>query len=321
MVGLYLRTITQLALALLACAVFPSLTFAQGLPLEPTILSDQKPGSALFFHRYRSSLSGTPATDTQINITNTNQSLSTDVHLFFVNGLDCSVEDRTIRLTPSQTVTLFARVEDPGVEGYLVAVATDPLSGRPTQFNFLIGDASIREVIQSRQFQVNLTAVAVAKRAAGATTLNGDGFSSNLIFNGGAGVNSYDRLPQVVAASSFLSQVANRTVLVIYTPSADLTAATPPTTNMMIQFFDDMENVMATTFSLTCYVRPTLGSLLGTINTLVPAGRTGWMRITPTTAGRPLLGATLNAGSSFNGGHNLHHLTLLNTYTMRVPVF
>jgi hypothetical protein len=61
--------------------------------------------------------------------------------------------------------------------------------------------------------------------------------------------------------------------------------------------------------------------------TIIPAGRTGWMKIWG--AGDiGIIGATLNrndnkntAAGAFEGGHVLHILTLTNSVIITIPVF
>jgi hypothetical protein len=308
-----LNKFTRFILTLSALWVLSSAVLGQGIPvpLDPNILSDQKPGSVLFFNKYISNAASATTADTQINITNTNQSAGINVHLFFVDTRDCNVQNQIIFLTPSQTVKLFAREEDPGARGYLIAVAIDP-SGLPTQFNFLIGDAYIRESTGMRQ--ANLAAISFVKKTPGLVPANPGGFTANLVFDGV----TYDRMPRVVAVSSFNSQVTDNTQLVLYSPLNDLLAPAAATNSILAVVYDDNENGNSFTFSVTCYLQSSLSNLFGTIDTIVPSGRTGWIRLQGS-SNIPLLGAILNNGPRFDGGHNLHHLTLRNTFTMRIP--
>jgi hypothetical protein len=306
-----LRRLPRLALALFAVSLLSFSALAQ-VSTEPSILSDQKPGSILFFNRYTSNPSNPQASDTQVNITNTHQTLGVEVHLFFIDGSSCSPADAFISLTPNQTASFLVSDFDPGVQGYLVAVASSGFT--PTKFNFLIGDAQLRE---NDGKLANLPAVSVAKISAGSVASNGDGTAS-LVFNG----TEYDRLPSTVAVSSFNSQLTDSTNLVIYVPSGNLALGGVTSTTVFTLLYDDVENVFSTSFRIQCVGNIPLTSLRvlgGGINKVVPAGRTGWIRMSA--SGRPLLGAVLSQGPVFNGGHNFHHLALLNTYTILVPAF
>ena len=65
------------------------------------------------------------------------------VHLFFVDGTTCSIADSIVCLTPNQTMTSLASELDPGVTGYLIAVAIDS-NGCQIRVNPLIGDEYVK---------------------------------------------------------------------------------------------------------------------------------------------------------------------------------
>jgi len=302
----------NLALTIGALILFSSIALAQTYPIGPSHLSDMKPGSVLFYNKYTSNPGNPDQGDTQINITNTNQTADSDIHLFLVDGATCSVADSFISLTANQTTSFRVRDFDPGITGYIVAVAI--AGGAPTQFNWLIGDEYTRE---SDNRVANLAAVSVARVSSADVLPDVDGTAS-LIFNG----TEYERLPASVALSSFNSQVDANTQVNIYVPSANLITGGASTTSLFLLVYDDTERVVSTTARVGCYTTIQLSSLRvvgGGINNLVPTGRTGWIRFTG--GSRPLLGASIQRGSVFSGGHNLHALTLLPTYTIQIPAF
>ena len=112
-------------------------------------VSDQKAGSVLVFPYYNSSPTGTTA-DTLIQISNVCNGTSVSggvpnysyLHLFFMKG--CSPADTYACLTPNGSLNILASVYDPGVEGYLIAVAVDA-NGVPVQNNCFIGSAYVRD--------------------------------------------------------------------------------------------------------------------------------------------------------------------------------
>lgn len=299
----------------LALILFASLMFladrapAQVSP-EPSIVSDQKPGSILFFNKYTSNPSSPATTDTQINITNTNPNLGISLHLFFIDGVTCSIADGFIDLTQNQTASFLASDFDPGVEGYIVAVA---VGGSPTQFNFLVGDEYIRE----NNFLARLPAVTISRVAAGDVPFDANG-NAMLIFDGV----EYDRLPASVAVSSINSPVTDATVLAVYSPTSNLVSGGSNSVTIFTLVYDDLEHTFSTSFRVSCFSEFSLANLRvvgGSMANIVPLGHTGWMRLTA--ANRPLLGSALNRGPIFNGGVNFRHLTLLHTYTILVPAF
>jgi len=302
----------NLALTICALILFSSIALAQTYPIGPSHLSGMKPGSVLFYNKYTSNPSNPDQGDTQINITNTNQTADSDIHLFLVDGSTCSVADSFISLTANQTTSFRVSDFDPGITGYIVAVAI--AGGAPTQFNWLIGDEYTRE---SDNRVANLAAVSIARVSSADVLPDVDGTAS-LIFNG----TEYERLPASVALSSFNSQVDANTQVNIYVPSANLITGGASTTSLFLLVYDDTERVVSTTARVGCYTTIQLSSLRvvgGGINNLVPTGRTGWIRFTG--GSRPLLGASIQRGSVFSGGHNLHALTLLPTYTIQIPAF
>src|SRR5215813_8752674 len=88
----------NLALTIGALILFSSIALAQTYPIGPSHLSGMKPGSVLFYNKYTSNPGNPDQGDTQINITNTNQTADSDIHLFLVDGATCSVADSFIRL-------------------------------------------------------------------------------------------------------------------------------------------------------------------------------------------------------------------------------
>jgi hypothetical protein len=307
------RRLINLVFIVCALALMTAAALAQGYPTGNSHLSDMKPGSVLFYNKYTSNPSNPQQGDTQINITNTHQSADVTVHLFLVDGSTCSIADSFISLTQNQTASFLLSDFDPGVTGYIVAVAVG--GGAPTQFNWLIGDEYIRET-DGRQ--ANLAAVSIAKRSPGDVVPSGDGTAA-LIFDDA----DYERLPASVALSNFNSQATDNTQVNIYSPSANLiTGGSLSSSTIFTLVYDDAERVFSTSTRFVCYGVIQLSSLRvagGSLNTIVPAGRTGWIRFNG--GGRPLLGASIQRGPVFMGGHNLHALTLLPSYTITIPAF
>src|SRR5215470_17944801 len=234
----------NLALTIGALILFSSIALAQTYPIGPSHLSGMKPGSVLFYNKYTSNPSNPDQGDTQINITNTNQTADSDIHLFLVDGSTCSVADSFISLTANQTTSFRVSDFDPGITGYIVAVAIS--GGAPTQFNWLIGDEYIHE-LDGRL--ANLGAVAISRKAAEDAEVTADGIA-NLVFNDV----EYERLPASVGLSSFNSQTTDNTQVNLYVPSPNLlTGSAPPSTTVFTLVYDDMERVLSTSTRVVCY--------------------------------------------------------------------
>jgi len=131
-----------------------------GSPIPPTSPgSDDKPGSVLVFKVYTSNPTAPGGQDTKITITNTDSRRSVSIKVFWVDGATCSVADASLCLTPNQTKSFLASDQDPGVTGYLVAIAVDSVTGCPINFNYLIGDEYVKF---ASGHEANLGAEAIA---------------------------------------------------------------------------------------------------------------------------------------------------------------
>jgi hypothetical protein len=308
------------ALLLLSTAAFAA---DPGAPFPATSeASDQKAGSLLFYNVYTSSATNSNTTNTKVNITNSDDSRPAFVHLFFVDGSTCTVADSYICLTANQTASFLASDVDPGISGYIVAVATD-FNGLPTVHNRLIGDEYVKF---ATGHSANLGAIAFAKISQEVLT-NEEGTLAVLALNGVV----YNRAARVLALDSIASRAdGNDTLLILNRVGGNLATSAATLGPLFGILYDDAETAYSFTFSGGCQFR---GSISNTfprtaprVDSILTTGRTGWIKIY---SQNPIgiLGAAINlnanAGSkdsAFNGGHNLHHLTLTNE-TLIIPIF
>ena len=273
--------------------------------------SDIKPGSILFFNRFTSNPVNTLQGDTQINLTNHNQSKAILLHFYVVDGSSCSVADFGTALNASQTVSFLMSDFDPGIFGYLIVVAEDDL-GVPTQHNWLTGSALVRE-FDGRQGI--LSAISIGKLTGGAITPDPDG-EYRLKFNGSV----YERLPQVLAVPSFDSQVTTTSYLYVYTPSSNVYTGSSTGLTITTLLYNDASQSLSGSFSLTCYRQDSFVTVFnrgGGINRNVPAGRTGWIRMASSSG--PILGSVITRNAMFQGGYNLPAISLYGSHEISVP--
>ncbi len=298
------------------------------LPNDPVIraasqMSDQKKGSVLIYNLYSSSAAG-GITNTRINITNTNFAASALVHLFFVADT-CQVADSYLCLTPNQTASFLAQDVDPGVTGYLLAVAVSS-EGLAAAFDWLIGDEFIR--LNSGHF-ANLGAEAVSVSVTPLpSALNDGGSTATLTFDGV----SYNRLPRVLAASNIPARAdGNNTLLVVNRIGGNYALGASTLGTVFGLLYDDGENVFSFSFAGGCQVRNSISNSFPRttprVETVIPAGRSGWMKLW-NAGDAAITGAVLNANlnvatsaGAFSGGHNLHALTLTQATSITIPVF
>jgi len=316
------HTFTRAALSLLALALLTGAALAQdpGTALSATSeASDQKAGSLLYFNAYTSDASNPSTADTRVNITNTSSQSAIAVHLFFVNSADCRTADSFICLTENQTANFLASDLDPGTTGFIVAVAST-VDGFPIRFNFLIGDEYVKFASGHR---ANLAAVAFSKINDDVVLVPPDNVVAQLNLDG----IMYNRAPRVVAVDNIPARAdGNDTLLILNSVGGDLSTSSSILGNLFGILYDDAETPLSFTTSGNCQLRQSISNnfprTTPRVETAIPSGRSGWMRISSST-GSAIVGASINRGTgdrAFNGGHNLHHLTLTNT-AIRIPVF
>lgn len=192
-------------LSLLALFCLP--TFAQQIAV-----SDQKPGSLLVFPYYNTQLlPGGVQNNARIAISNTSETDTIFVHMFFLEGATCTPSDFFICLTRNGGITMQANDIDPNNFGYIIAVAVNE-AGTPVANNSLIGNAFINAVLGTELYIGNYSAesfAAFASTTVPPATVNGDG-TATLNFNGGPTASTqapgYDRVP-----NQFAIQIQNFT--------------------------------------------------------------------------------------------------------------
>ncbi len=302
-------------------AVGPGVSF----PVASEV-SDQKAGSVLFYNLYSSSIAAPHQQNTRIAITNTNPGLPIAVHLFFVDGATCSIADSLVCLTPNQTASFLASDIDPGTTGYIVAVASDLVTGCPVDFNYLIGDEYVK---LSSGHAANLAAEGFAALAGGLPACNGLSVTALLSFDG----TSYNRAPRVLAASNVPARAdGNDTLIVLNRFGGSLAAGASTLGSLFGILYDDAENPLSFTFTAgVCQFRSSLSSSFPRVaprfEQFIPAGRSGWAKFY-SQSDIALLGAQINfnpnagtAANAFNQGHNLHKLMLTTAAVLTIPIF
>lgn len=340
----------------------PALAADPGQPFpSKSEVNDQKAGSLLFFNYYTSSGCCPSQENTRINITNTNPSVSVMLHLFFVDGSTCAVADSYLPLVRNQTTSFALSEIDPGVMGYLVAVAVDgppgfsggtntngtniggTNTGKPISFNFVIGDEYV-ELGSGHQAALGAEAFAVVDRSTPDPT-NGPNPpytsgepTATLTFNGTAG--NYNRVPQMLVLSSMPSPADSiagyNTQLILNRIGGSLVGNALPLGPIFGLLYNDACLQASFTFNaLSCQFRSQINRNFPRTtprpNQFIPEGRTGWSKFYSTEQNVGILGAVMvtnNTGSSLslgvetlNGGRNLHKLRLAETVTYTIPVF
>jgi hypothetical protein len=328
-----MRTSRSLTSFLFAC-LFLSTIALTGLAADPgepirdlpdnPAVSDQKPGSILFYNVYTSNATSPATENTRISLTNTGPA-AIGIHLFFVEGASCSPADSIICLTANQTAVILASGFDPGTVGYMVAVAVDINTGCPVRYNYLIGDEYVKF---ASGHSANLAAESVMARSQ--PTCDDTTPQLTLNFDG----QMYDHLPAVVAIDNIPSRVdGNDTLVIINRPSGNLSVGADPLGTIFGILYNDAE--ITASFQLgasQCQFRFSFSNSIPRttprFTNHVPGGRSGWVRMYSITGNTPLLGAAINynpaadaSGTAFSQGHNFHKLKLVPATSLVVPVF
>jgi hypothetical protein len=142
----------------------------------------------------------------------------------------------------------------------------------------------------------------------------------------------YGPLPRVLALDQIASRLdGNDTLLVVNSPSGNLAVGMNTTGTLFGLLLDDAESLFSFSLGGNCQVRNSLSDSFPRVTprftTVIPQGRTGWMRLWSTQP-RPLTGAAINftafsqtERANFNGGANLSPLRFTESSTMTMPVF
>ncbi|MFN0085950.1 MAG: hypothetical protein ACKVX9_11240 [Blastocatellia bacterium] len=316
-----------LALAALFLTASAALAADPGLAYPATSeASDQKAGSILFYNVYTSGATSGNAQNTRINITNTSSANSALVHLFFVADT-CQVADSYICLTPNQTASFLASDVDPGVTGYIVAIAVDT-AGIPALFNFLTGDEYVKF---ASGHAANLGAVAYSKLN-NANVISTDGSLAAVFFDGVDLAGSYNRGARVVAVDNIPARAdGNDTLVILNRVGGNLGTGAATLAAVFGLLYDDSESVFSFSVVGGCQLRSSLSNTFPRttprFETVIPAGRSGWLKIF-SQSDIAISGAVINSNpnaaassAAFNGGHNMHTLTLSAAGNYVIPVF
>ncbi|MFN0121761.1 MAG: Ig-like domain repeat protein, partial [Blastocatellia bacterium] len=305
---------------------------AQGAPIPPASeFSDHKPGAVLFYNLYASGGVNTAAENTEITLTNLHPTQGTAARLFFVNGTTGASISTFVSLPGMQTVSLLASDYDPGVRGYVVAVAVDPVTGAPQGFNYLTGSASFK-LASGHAGSLSAQAIA-ALYSGGLATWSAGQNTATLLFDGNAASGaSYNRLPRALSLTSAQSPGdGNNTRLVINRVSGALTPQMPAHGLLAGVLYDATENgygfvhpgPVPQLFQAISNSFPHTGIPLTSI---LSPGSYGWMKLWPVDE-QAVLGAAINFnpnaatnGSAYNYAVNLGALTLVPASSLLIPV-
>jgi hypothetical protein len=286
--------------------------------------SSTKAGSVLFFHKYTSDTARVNEVNTLITLTNTNPRDAAIVRVFFVH--DGIFEEQFVTLAANQSRTLLASKQSPNMAGYVMAVAVNS-QGAPTQFNWLIGAASLHDDFGH---EASYNAFAVAKRSAGPVNFNENGQSASIKFDN----TEFDRLPKTVAIDSLENQdpsagPAVATEVSLYSPLTDLSTMTPGPYVVSATAYNGGGKAFTQELNVDTALHASVEQIWTQtpFSSIVPADHPGWASFTARSAAMnapvpvPVLGLSMTDGldSPMRNARNMQTLEWLDSWVITIP--
>lgn len=316
------RTFTRIFFLFMTFFVAYGSTSAQAI-LNVQV-SDQKAGSLLVFPYYTSKAQD--RRDTRMTISNPGPQ-AVAVHVFFLDGSNCSQADQFLCLTPNASIAFKASDLDPEVTGWVLAVAVDPNDGRPVAANTLIGNAYVLDGdYQGNYGAESFWATGDPSTVVGANA--GAWGTASLKFNGGAGTGGYDMLPTqfAVEVQSISDSVGQRIVTVGMV--GDLTSGSPTGAGQVGigQLYNGNEKPFGSFTRILnegCQASTVLTSTVPRVplgmGNLIPPGHVGTMKFF-IGGGVGLFMTPRTLGNRWHGIRNLHKLSVMER-TLVIPIF
>ncbi len=295
------------------------------MPIEST-QSANRPGSVLVIPFFASNASAPQSENTRFSLTNTNNSRAATVHIFLIEDDGPSMSDMFSCMTPNQTQVFLASEIDPNTAGYAVVVAVDLVSGCPIAFNYLLGSA---EVMLASGHAGTLVAEAFTSQAGPAAVCGAANTTAELRFDG----QDYSRAPRVLVVDNLSSPADDsQGVLIIDRLGGNLLQGGSTLGQLVGIVFNDTESTFSFGLNtsrrqLRLRINDGFPRTTPRFGEIVPSGRSGWMKVWLNSDGA-ILGALLvfspktrASASAFNGGRNLHKLTLTQAARLTIPIF
>ncbi len=300
------------------------------VPVKTAIIpSDDKLGSFLFYPLYASDAGSPGQENTLMTLTNRSEDKSVNVHIFFVEGDTGKAQDFYVCLLPTRHTNFLASEYDPGIKGYVIAVAVNK-DGIPIDFNFLFGSSAVK---LKTGHQAILNAISFASLRVDPASINTDDQLATLNFDG---VN-YDLAPRVLGIDNFPSPADGNSMMLVMDRFggnlADVNQDGTPHTGgvgtigaLTAVFYNDLEqpfnvSLIGNTAQQRNVLRDGYPRMLPLFSKVITQGHSGWMRLN-SIEGNAIVGAAINynAKTLQNHGHNLHQLALTDKASFIIPI-
>jgi len=248
-------------------------------PNECTSLDRRRPGSLLLFTEF----DNRPGKASLLTVTNVGGP-AIDVEFMYIDGDNCQEFNRTVHLTPNDTLSLLTPFHNPNQErGYVYVFAKDPETGEAVVHNHLAGQMMNFDAETRGAYSVN------------AVAFKGIGEDGDLTDHDADDVRDldgleYDQAPDQILIPRFIAQSDNsKTDLVL----VGLTGGQAFSTTVDFLIYNDNEEVFSNEYTFECWERVKLRDISNlftqqflsstdnaALEILGAAGReSGWMRI------------------------------------------
>jgi len=251
-------------------------------------------GSFLVYPYYASSINMHSSSFTQISITNTGDK-EVIVKLLFVDGSNCLVSDNYLTLSAHQSTFFSASDYVPETSGFLIAYAVNnTIDNKPAKYNHLIGSARVSAVISGVYCDGEYNAYTFK-------ALNYDYPLLSLTFDN----DHFEHWPNTLMAPGILPLLSEEYLqfVILVTPSFDMLQ-----NNLVMLVYDDAEQVYSAMSTFTCQLVKVINDdfprTAPRFDTVIPAGRSGWMRLIKVNdnGAAPMLGLLMTCGQTTLGG-------------------
>jgi hypothetical protein len=294
---------------------------AVGEPVPPSEAAHGSKGSILVFNLYSSISLSPDSENTRITISNLHLTQRATLHLFFVDKSGSSA-DTFVCIGAASSTTFLASHVDPGVRGYMIAIAVDAATGSPMSFNYLTGKEDIW--LASGHNAPDVRADSFQALYPEGTSLPINGITATINFDGV----SYNRAARTLLLTDVPNPAdGNDTLLVFHRIGGDLSAGVSPIGGFRGILYPKREPESFTPFTATTTRAQFFSALSDAFPLTTPSfaqllsGGKDWRMVFHASHELGLAGLALNRGPAKLNKNLLAPLALTRAASLTVPTY